>query len=303
MTVTLYQSTDASAPALNNTAKSWLNVISGIAVTGYGIMPGAGWSAPFADGAAPNRRVWVPGGGPTKYFRAREQAAGGDTTWWDAWETMSDVDTGTNQWATDVSADAFPSAAGANRPWIAVADASTITIMTDLYNTGQYGLYHFGAFYSYVGSADLYRSITWLAGRATPGFGQALSVASLGTRLNREAGGTDVGIDGSLGVDNQKCLIAPGASFISQGRMPYPNPADSKTWISPIYVGDVGYGPTIRGKLRGVHAWCHPIGGVADRDTFSIGARTFIIVKLGITNGFGQQCLFVLETSSTWPDN
>ncbi len=50
MTVTVYRSTDASAPQLSGTAGSLAAILDGCLVTGYGSKPAAGWTTAFTSG-------------------------------------------------------------------------------------------------------------------------------------------------------------------------------------------------------------------------------------------------------------
>ena len=62
MTVTVYRSTDASAPTLSGTAGSLLTVLDAVLVNGYGSKAAAGWSIAYTG---TNKRTYTMGSGGT----------------------------------------------------------------------------------------------------------------------------------------------------------------------------------------------------------------------------------------------
>ena len=67
MTMTIYKSTDPSAPALPSVNGSMINVLYQCLVTGYGSKAGAGWTRPFTG---TNLAAFKQGaGGNNRYLR------------------------------------------------------------------------------------------------------------------------------------------------------------------------------------------------------------------------------------------
>ncbi|WP_127564267.1 hypothetical protein [Stenotrophomonas indicatrix] len=94
----IYRSTDPGAPQLSGVAGSLVALLDAVLVNGYGVgadvKPGAGWVRTFS---ATNKRVYrnnhVDGSGG--YLRVEEPSATPGYAYARAYETMSDIDTGT----------------------------------------------------------------------------------------------------------------------------------------------------------------------------------------------------------------
>lgn len=98
MTMRVYRSSDASAPALRgNTPGDLINVLDKCLVTGYGSLAGAGWTKPFTG---TNLAVFRQGAGSNgMYLRVDDtsSAAGSRSARVVGYEVMSDVNNGTPQ--------------------------------------------------------------------------------------------------------------------------------------------------------------------------------------------------------------
>ena len=99
MSVVIYKSDDAGAPALlANNAGALIAVLDACLVDGYGAKAGAGWTKAFSD---VNLAAYLQGtGGDGMYCRIDDTS--GPNARIRGYETMSDVNTGTGPFPTDV---------------------------------------------------------------------------------------------------------------------------------------------------------------------------------------------------------
>lgn len=127
MPITLYQSTDPSAPVISGTAGSFAAALQAILVTGYGDKPGAGWTMPFVAGTV---SVFRQGAGNMRYLRVDDTAALSARLV--AYEEMTAVSTGTGGFPTNAQmvggyyAHKSITANTIARPWVVVADELNI---------------------------------------------------------------------------------------------------------------------------------------------------------------------------------
>lgn len=95
MTVTIYRSSDASAPGLTGQAGSLIGVLDACLVNGYGAKAAAGWAKEFSG---TNLAVYrAPSG---NRLRIRVNDTGTTVARVVGYETMTDVDTGVNPFPT-----------------------------------------------------------------------------------------------------------------------------------------------------------------------------------------------------------
>lgn len=171
MTVTIYRSTDASAPTLTGQVGSLIALLDACLVTGYGSKSAAGWTKPFSNSG--NQGCWrnSPTNGTGYHLNILDSGPGGGgarEARMTGFATMSALGTGTGQFPTSgqlaigigaavirksVSADATA------RPWVLVADDTVFYLNID---TGDFSspvaasMVMFGDFVSYKAS-DPYR--------------------------------------------------------------------------------------------------------------------------------------------------
>jgi len=318
MTVVIYRSSDASAPQLSGTAGDLIAVLDGCLVNGYGAKSAAGWAKSFT---ATNKGVYRqgtgsllgyldvddsgPGGGGAKEARMR------------AYDVMTAIATGTNPFPTvaqqanglvirkSVTADATA------RPWIIIADHRTFYMFVLTGDTaGVHYCWMFGEYYTYK-TSDLGRNI--IIGRTTAAENNATTSSSFdgfdqsgyvggsvaGHYLNRDVTGAAGAITAAKLADWE--LTNNGtASMI--GILQFTNPADQRIYLAPIRVSCTSPANTLRGRMRGIWFYGHPITTVSNGDTFSgvgeLAGKTFEIIKQT-----GNACVICMETSSTWDTN
>jgi hypothetical protein len=320
MGVTVYKSSDGSAPTLNGTAGSLITVLDAVLVNGYGSKSAAGWTKSYSG---TNKAAYRQGSGNQFYLRVNDDGPGAGT-YKEArvvgYETMSDVDTGTNpmptvaQFANGMFVRKSAAADSTARSWIIVADNKTFYMFVltgDIAST--YLSWTYGEFYSYL-SSDGYRvhliarttennatsSVDWLDAMAnTP------NAAITGHYLQRNRSGTV----GALAY----AVCAPALNGFASGfgyhgnsyYIAYPNPEDGGLYLAPAAIIDPTTGGvlSIRGKFRGLWHNLHNPSSFSDGDTFSgvgdFSGKTFLVIKTAPRNNG----LFIVETSDTWDTN
>lgn len=309
---TVYRSTDANAPTLTGQVDKLCALLRACLVDGYGAKAGAGWSVEF-DGT--NKTVFRQGaaadGAIQAYFRVLDDGSvsNAQQAICTGYESMSDIDTGTNPIGTFYwRKSALPDAT--QRVWIVVADARTfyLFVTTGDATTGMTSNY-FGDFYSYV-TADPYRIIH--GGNPTSQsqhynyaflFGSAAAGGGLGKAVARNY----LGVPGSYPA--QLCQIS-GLVSGSNGYVKFPNPADGRIIIAPYLVIDstTESEAVIHGHLRGVYLTAHYATSAPDGTTFSgtgdFAGKSFCVwqLKWG-TSSSSYQSPAAFETSNTVDTN
>lgn len=280
---------------------------------------GAGWTKPFTG---TNKAAFRQGSGSNQfYIRVVDDAPTEAATARDArvrgYETMTDVDTGTDlfptvvQQANGLFVRKSSTADATVRNWILFADARTFYLFTlpagaDVNPTGYRGLW-FGEFYS-LKTADPYRvgiasrnaeNNTAASSDTIDIFNNTLSVATTANFVarghNETAGSVNVGKHG----DNSKAN-----STLLTGFVPYTNPANGAFYLSRVWIHDPTTTPvnSLRGRMRGFWHFLHAVGSVTDGDvligTGELAGKTFLIVKLTANSG-----VYCMETSNTVETN
>ncbi len=281
MTVTVYKSTDASAPVLTGEVGSLNALLYACLVTGYGAKPGAGWTRAFND--APNyTSVFLQGSGSSgRYLRvddggpgtgaAKEARATG-------YETMSDVDTGTNPFPSAAASPASytvirksTTADATARAWKIFADHATVYVFLYSGDTaGEPRAFAFGDIYSFMTTTDDYRCA--IIGRSTENSGlsgtsfvQTL-VTTLAVISQSWVCRSYTGVGTSVQFGKHVDTVKNGAvTRVGGGGESYPASVNNGILFGPVYVHELN---KLRGRMRGF--WClfHNLP-LADGDTFT----------------------------------
>lgn len=319
---TIYQSSDAGAPALNGLTGSLLNLLDTILVgPGYGSKPASGWLKPFPNTGSVGC-YQLPNGSCGLCYHLMDNgpgAGGGTEARLTGWDTISSIFngavTGSNQWPTAtqlalgngaVIARKSVNTTNTARNWIAFADSRSCYFYTQAEGTSTYVAFMMGEIYSSVISgSDNYRGV--VIGRVgennSVGAWDRLDIynlignATTGHFISRTYTGYSSGQTfGKLG-DYAK---GAGAGYLAGGNI-YPNPTDGAVYLARVYV----HSPTdnyIRGYMRGFWHFCHPIASVSDGFRFSgsgdLTGRIFQIVKPSNNAG-----LYTMEISNTVETN
>lgn len=302
MAVTVYRSTDASAPVLSGTAGALIGVLDACLVTGYGAKSAAGWTKDFSG---TNLATYRAPTGNRMYLRVDD--TGTQTARVRGYETMSDVNTGTGPFPTDaqVSGGAYfyksSAASAASRSWWLYTNGTIVYLYVDHAESAISGqMLIFGDFTSYV-AGDAFNTILIASTTsATTTNGAATATAN----VNASAAGnwvprsyTQSGTSVNVGKHGDAARMN-GSTTLGNGGIPYPSP-DSMLWMSPVYIHEPSP-QLVRGVLPGVYAPCHA-KPFAQGDTFSgtgeYSGRTFEALYPLNASTAGQ--LF-FETSNTW---
>lgn len=320
MAWTLYKSTDSGAPTLTGAAGSLLTLLDAVLVDGYGSKAPAGWTEAYTG---TNKRVYRMGSGRLMgYVRILDDAsgaAGAKEGFVSLYESMSDVDTGTDT-VIGASGNDFPirksdTADATARPWVCVADdrtfilaigASVTTLSASVTST------YVGEIFSYVPNDNFNFAVvarftknSSTYNTTTEGMPQANGHAAFSAKSGHYIARDSTGVYKQRNVS--KCAaFASGTGYIA-GNFTFPNPADGGAVLSPLYVRDSEPGgDTLRGRLRGIWSHCHGNTqfGMTAGDEFSgtgdWSGKTFMApFNCGETAG-GH---FVLETSDTVASN
>lgn len=119
----IYMSSDANAPVMNGTLGSLVNVLNKCLVAGYGDRTPAGWTMPFSnieETKACFRNNATTG---TGFFLRVDHSTSATTPTLKAFENMSDVDTGVDEFTPSTySVTASTSSGATARPWVLIAD-------------------------------------------------------------------------------------------------------------------------------------------------------------------------------------
>ena len=158
MPVTVYRSTDASAPVLSNANGSLIAVLRACLVDGYGSKAAAGWTAPytgtnliaFKEGAGGNNRFLRVFDGGADTFTSRVIKVR-------AYENMTAISTGTGPCPTTGQLGGngatlsyfYAGRVAPNPSWVMVATSSFFHLLVESGDGGTYPEYMaFGAFFS-----------------------------------------------------------------------------------------------------------------------------------------------------------
>lgn len=300
---TIYTSGDSGSPVLNAASSGSVIAVIDAINAGYGTKAASGWSKVFSG---TNLAAYRAPSGVRHYLRI-DNSSSAVVQPVQGYESMSDVNTGTHVIMT--SGGKLLTGSVNPAKWVAAVDAVTFNLF--IFDGVNYYTLIFGEFNSFVAN-DSFRTIM-IAGNpaavalsaANDGFDHLnTSIASAGNTpysfVPRGHSGVGNAVNVSITGDSAKA----GGGTALLGSIPYPNPSDGGVYLSPLWISDPTTAPAngVRGMLRGLWHWLHPIASVNDRDTISgVGALagyTFMILKPGANSG-----LIVIETSNTLVTN
>lgn len=307
MPVTIYESTDASAPVLSGTVGSLVALLDACLVNGYGSKGAAGWTKAFSGTNKAAYRQGAKTGRLQLYLRVQDDAPGAGLAKearMCGYETMTAVDTGTElfptavQMANGVFARKSTTADATAREWILAADHRTFRLHVisgdslNVYLTIEFGDVRSRVATDQYGVQIIARPAEGAgAGEAWHNIGGSAAYATQSAHYMARAMS---GVTGA--VQNGKHGETKHTSFgMGSGGVTFPDGAGGKLLLGYMNVHDVTV-PAWRGWLRGVWNPQHPADQFTNGDTFTGGGRTFRILKgLGSTS----YC-YALETSNTW---
>lgn len=323
MAITVYRSTDGSAPTLSGTAGDLINLLNKCLVAGYGSKSAAGWTMPYDDGGSPKKEaVFRPGGGVQHYFNVNDNSPNGTSLGKEAevcgFEVATAVATGTGKFPTDAQASwsattnrrgvtfrKSSTADGTTRAWTVVADDRTAYVFSD---NGDGSIYNFtmGEFYSIYAGTDSYRShvmgrniqnSTSSANEGPTQLQAGIATAGIGHYVPRSY----TALGGSILVT--KFSDTPRGSATTKlagaGIAP-PMPIDGLVHIAPVHVAETSIG--VRGRMRGFYNICHPASSFSNGDTITgsgaYSGRTFLVIAPGPAT-----TAYCLDITGAWETN
>lgn len=300
MTVIVYASTDAGAPAaLSNTAGALIAVLDACLVNGYGAKPAAGWAKVFSG---TNLAVYRPPAGPRHYLDVND--TGTNTATVRGYEVSTGTGAGTNQFpSTAQFATSFwGKGTASGRAWFVIASQQAFFFAVNYAGGANYLIWRFGAFKSYMAN-DAFATFIAIDPTAGGGAGtmERQNVYSAGSQgCYAPRGWSQVGTSQLL---TRRMLAPGGASIIgaegTDARLAYPGP-DNRLHLSPVEVIEpMGQWSALRGMVPGLWAPRHaqPVPSLSD----VVGAeetagKTFRAFQ---TSGTGQ---VLIEISDTWDE-
>lgn len=323
MSVTLYLSTDASAPALTGQVGSLTALLDAILVNGYGSKAAAGWTIAYT---ATNKRDYKQGTGSNGYYLDVDDSGPGGGGAREArmrgYEAMTALATGTQPFPT-TSQSSFATicrksttADSTARPWYLIADATCFYLFVDtgdLTNPAYSLTFAFGDFFSYK-SGDTYNSIIIGRSSENTNANSADSLAAVfgGNQsfMSNTLSGHYVdrmwtGVGGSIACGKFSSILCTNVNYSPVGSAnsmcSYPNGPDGALELAPIWICHNG---SVRGYLKGLWAPCHyqPCGhGDTFTGTGNMAGKSFLALNVtGSYYGGNSTGQIVVETSNTW---
>jgi hypothetical protein len=328
MTVTVYKSTDASAPTINVGGIGLGNILQKCLCAGYGSQSAAGWTDKTSTfSAGTNQFVFQQGTGSNGFYLQIDDSAtaGGNTVARTVmFETMSTYNTGTNMTPSTAQLSGgmyVPRGNGATvgspQRWCVIATAKRFYMWLEGDSTngtsGQQIMWAFGDIQSNR-SGDGYATVMQAYGTST-----YTSTGSISTVVNGMTGNAQTGtycmrrwdqLSSGIQVfqigDGSKGTIPIAGSIMGASGMAYPNPEDGGVYLSPVWIGEsvVNNAGSLRGVVPGLWHACHNLfnGGAGNQimqtydswsGTGALAGKTFAAFRI-------YQGLMVLETSNTW---
>ena len=315
MPVTVYRSTDASAPVLSNANGSLIAVLRACLVDGYGSKAAAGWTAPYTDtnliafkeGAGGNNRFLRVFDGGTDSYASRVIKVR-------AYENMTAISTGTGPCPTtgQVSGNGAgfsyfaASRISPNPSWVLVATSYFFHLIVEQGDEGTYPEYMgFGAFFSDL-SVDTFNTILIASAQDGCGYAGHMDATSSanGVWVMRSDTGALGAVPTSFLGDARNGIAATSSVWGGPGSTnPYPDRIRGGLLQSQPAIFCDGYR---RGRVPGL--WeCHhrpaDVGG--HRTTWSGGPGPLSGRQFQMFGGlaayvFGAGAHVTIELSDTW---
>lgn len=318
MTITVYRSTDTSAPVLSGTAGSVIALLDACLVNGYGSKASSGWAKSFSG---TNKAAYRAPQGTRPYFRIDD--AGTTSARIRGFSDMTDVDTGTNPFPTDVQISGglyiykSITADATARGWLLIADQKAFYLFaypsyTTLgSSTNTDSQIFFGDLKTYKPGDTLQAAIIGPTGAAinTNFFGQhqSQSVATVQYLSGHYLAGSFLGTIASAGTGKTTWHLghtrtASGGINLGNTGVPYPEPVSGGLLFTPVMVMEYASGgaPALRGQYPGFWEPQH-INVGSHLDTFTgtgaFAGITFILLNAWNTATAGR---IAIQTSGDW---
>jgi hypothetical protein len=298
MSTFVFKSTDAGAPVISTAAGSFRDMLKKCLVTGYGALPGAGWTEKFVSG---NTSVFEgAGGGAVLQVIDPGATTAGATNSTTAvclrmFDSMTSATVGVN--GTGLTGVPGVDKTGmANRAWVVVATPNTVHFMLNYYgysSTGTGGIQHFsfGKFDSLL-PGDTNNSIIWTGNQTANNDTNSVSLSATHIYIPHDYTGLSAAKQVNLSVGIQQSYIG---DYIGSGNaLAFPNQIDGKLHLLPVRIYEPGAG--YRGVLPGILSSTCPNAPFANLDTVNgADGKTYVVMQ-----GYNAGQWVFLERSSTW---
>lgn len=271
MTITVYRSSDASAPQLSGSLVNTTDVaaiLEACLVTGYGSKAGQGWTKPYASG---NVTVFRQPVGTSNGFYlqldttyanyAAPNLVGYDVAF-RGYETMSSATAGTGPFptTTQVAGGVYQMRVytnGTANVWDLYTNGKIIyfcvraaagSTAASIFAFGDVTPVRTGDAYATVICGNFYVRQPSYHAATSSCFPRNVSVGSTDTMNYMARSYTQLGSSVAIGKhsDYNKCA---NATVWGAGGMTYPNPADNQLWFGPAFVHEAN---ALRGVLPGI---------------------------------------------------
>lgn len=307
MATFVYKSTDVGAPVITTAAGSFRDFLKKCLVTGYGSLPGAGWTEQFVSG---NVSVFAGATAGSAVLQVNDSgvvtpasATVGGITATSAvalrmFDSMTSATVGVNMTPNWIQQPTF-GMDKSNRnaySWVLVATGDTFHFMSNNSGGGSVQRVSFGKFNSLL-PGDTQNSIIVTGSQTANNDTNCTALNSgngTGTLAFIPHDYTGIGNSRNVGLDAGQGQGTMGYLGGSGNALAFPNQIDGKLHMWPIKVYEVGAG--FRGVLPGIYSGGCPQAPFANLDTITgADGKTFIAMQGA---GVGYWCF--LETSSTW---
>lgn len=314
MTITVYKSTDASAPVLSGTVGALVGVLDACLVNGYGAKAAAGWAVAFT---ATNKRTYRAASGARLYLDVDDSIALYANV--KGIEVATAVGTGTGffptaaQFVSGMFTIKSQTANSTARPWILIASDIFFYFFCESNQTAfpasdaNQGILWFGDINSFKAS-DAYQSFI-LANVAATG-GNTVWAANLTAPGSTSSGHyiarTYLQTGSALSVSKTattRQLYANESFFCSSTNWPaYPDTISGGVNLGETYIQETS---GVRGKMPGLFEPQHTIGSlntfITNQDTMNgagpLSGLTFIFIK---TYMQGSATWCVIQINGSW---
>lgn len=317
MTVRFYQSSDASAPVLNDTQGSLLAVLVAILVNGYGTQTAAGWTIKATGGTG--QKTLQQGGGNGFFLQIDDSAATGAA----AYARAIGAEGATTTFGSANLTNLFPTTAQLSAGvfwarcntttspsrWACIADNARFYFWNENDGTSNGAtnvqqLFFFGDLDSYK-SADAFatriggQTSATTVNTAVTGLQASIGTNNTGIWTCRRFDQTSTSIASGIHTDYVKSGQAAALGGTVTGSLAYPNPEDGALYLTPVWSHESAVGGnSVRGLVPGIWNPCQAQSNYNSFDTSTgstgLTGKSFSLFRIGTTNGVA------FETSNTW---
>lgn len=319
MTWTVYRWDDAGAPTLTGQAGTYdlINLLDNCLVTGYGAKAAAGWTKPYTG---TGKAAFRQGTGSNGRYLRVDCSASGQYPRLRGYDTMSDVDTGTNPVPTDAQisgggyCNTSTTTTSVARAWVVFADAKRfyMWVAPDVAATGALTdtaigktMFFYGDFDSNV-SGDTYNTALVCGNAANTSATQLMGQISAATSYSTTAGhyiaGTYAQVAGSQSMQKRvlASIMATPSTIGNVTGITYPDPVTTGMLASELALWESA--GVFRGVYPAIYCPLHalpaaPGDTIAGSASGGLSTKSFILLNISYNASTAGRIL--VETSDT----